>query len=55
MSLATQTGKGTAVIVTIPSLHNDAYWQAMERNRQAMIPHLSSNVPASRYRTGLTH
>lgn len=42
-------------LVTIPSLHNDAYWQAMERNRQAMIPHLSSNVPASRYRTGLTH
>lgn len=41
-------------LVTIPSLHNDAYWLAMESRRQAMIPHLSSHVPAERYRVGLT-
>lgn len=42
-------------LVTIPSLHNDTYWQAMENHRQAIIPHLYSNVPADRYRVGLTH
>ncbi len=42
-------------LVTIPSLHDDTHWLAMESSRQAMIPHLSSNVPADRYRAGLTH
>ncbi len=42
-------------LVTIPSLHNDADWRAMEQHRQAMAPQLSTNVPAERYRATLTH
>ncbi|WP_038904659.1 SDR family NAD(P)-dependent oxidoreductase [Dickeya zeae] len=41
--------------VTIPSLHNEAEWLAMENSRQAMMQHLSSNVPAERYRASMTH
>jgi short-subunit dehydrogenase len=41
--------------VTIPSLHNEAEWLAMENSRQAMMQHLSSNVPAERYRSSITH
>ena len=52
---AALTGFLNGEFVTIPSLHNEAYWQAMESSRQAMIPHLSSHVPAGRYRAGLTH
>ncbi|MEO3741527.1 SDR family oxidoreductase [Kosakonia sp. WA-90] len=51
---AALTGFLNGELVTIPSLHNDAYWQAMESSRQAMIPHLSRNVPADRYRVGPT-
>jgi short-subunit dehydrogenase len=37
--------------VTIPSLHDVAQWDAYESARRAMSAHLSSNVPAPRYRT----
>ncbi|QEM92949.1 SDR family oxidoreductase [Kosakonia radicincitans] len=42
-------------LVTIPSLHNDADWQALEQHRRALIPQLSTNVPAERYRVTVTH
>ncbi|ARD62275.1 SDR family oxidoreductase [Kosakonia radicincitans DSM 16656] len=42
-------------LVTIPSLHNDADWQALEQHRRALIPQLSTNVPAERYRATVTH
>ncbi|ROQ28780.1 SDR family NAD(P)-dependent oxidoreductase [Gallaecimonas pentaromativorans] len=35
--------------VTIPSLHDAALWDAYEQARQAMLPNLGSNSPASRY------
>ena len=38
-------------LVTIPSLHAAQEWQAYEAARQAMAPHLSSNVVADRYQT----
>jgi uncharacterized protein len=36
-------------LVTIPSLHAGEEWDAYERARRTMAPHLSSNTPASRY------
>ncbi|WP_070107510.1 SDR family NAD(P)-dependent oxidoreductase [Burkholderia plantarii] len=36
-------------LVTIPSLHAGEEWDAYEAARQAMAPHLSSDVPAPRY------
>jgi uncharacterized protein len=38
-------------LVTIPSLHAGEEWEAYEGARQTMSKHLSSNVPAERYRT----
>lgn len=35
---------------TIPSLLNGAEWETFEAARQTMLPHLSSAVPADRYR-----
>jgi short-subunit dehydrogenase len=35
--------------VTLPSLHDEALWDAYEGARKAMAPHLSSNAAASRY------
>ncbi|MEJ8322710.1 SDR family oxidoreductase [Kosakonia sacchari] len=52
---AALVGFAQGELVTIPSLHNDADWQAMEQRRQAMLPNLSSNVPAERYRPATTH
>lgn len=52
---AALVGFAQGELVTIPSLHNDADWQAMEQRRQAMLPNLSSNVPAERYRPTTTH
>jgi short-subunit dehydrogenase len=40
--------------VTIPSLPDAADWDAYEAARQTLIPNLSLNVPAARYRTGVT-
>jgi short-subunit dehydrogenase len=37
-------------LVTIPSLPNAADWHAFEAARQKLIPNLSLNVPAARYR-----
>lgn len=37
-------------LVTIPSLHALPEWEAYEAARQAMVPHLSSDTPAARYR-----
>lgn len=39
---------------TIPSLADLDEWEAWEMARQNMLPHLSSAVPAERYRTGVT-
>lgn len=36
-------------VVTIPSLHDVAQWNAFEAARLALAPNLSSNVPAARY------
>ncbi|SAK49120.1 short-chain dehydrogenase/reductase SDR [Caballeronia temeraria] len=36
-------------LVTIPSLHDGAKWDAYEAARQAMAPELSTNTPAARY------
>lgn len=47
---AALTGFLRGELVTIPSLHNEAEWLAMENSRKAMIQHLSSNTPAERYR-----
>ncbi|MBW0446194.1 SDR family NAD(P)-dependent oxidoreductase [Paraburkholderia phenoliruptrix] len=38
-------------LVTIPSLHDVAKWEAYENARRAMSPLLSTNVPAPRYTT----
>lgn len=38
--------------VTIPSLPDQADWDAFERARQALGPNLSRNVPAARYGVG---
>ena len=38
--------------VTIPSLPDVADWDAYEAARQALVPNLSLNVPAARYRAG---
>jgi short-subunit dehydrogenase len=38
--------------VTIPSLPNVADWDAYEAARQTLVPNLSLNVPAARYRAG---
>lgn len=36
-------------LVTLPALHDGAFWDAYESARKAMAPHLSSNEAASRY------
>ncbi|SAK50040.1 short-chain dehydrogenase/reductase SDR [Caballeronia fortuita] len=36
-------------LVSIPSLHDGAKWDAFEAARQAMAPELSTNKPAARY------
>jgi len=36
-------------LVTIPSLHDAALWDAYDSARQAMAPHLSTNTAAPRY------
>jgi short-subunit dehydrogenase len=36
-------------LVTIPSLHDGAKWDAYEAARQAMAPELSTDTPAARY------
>ena len=36
-------------LVTIPSLHDGAKWDAFEAARQAMLPELSTSTPAKRY------
>jgi len=38
--------------VTIPSLPDTADWDAYEAARQTLVPNLSLNVPAARYRVG---
>jgi hypothetical protein len=37
-------------LITIPSLPEAADWQAYEAARQKLMPNLSRNVPAERYR-----
>lgn len=47
---AALVGLDQGEIVTIPSLPNLADWHAYEAARQRLIPYLSLNVPAARYR-----
>lgn len=51
---AVLTGFLQGEFVTIPLLHIEADWLVMEKSRQAMMQHLSSNIPAERYRIRLT-
>ncbi|HWZ46675.1 MAG TPA: SDR family oxidoreductase, partial [Herbaspirillum sp.] len=39
-------------LVTIPSLPNVADWDAYEAARQKLMPNLSRQEPAARYRIG---
>jgi uncharacterized protein len=39
-------------VITIPSLPDYADWEAFEAARQNLIPKLSPNLPAARYRVG---
>lgn len=47
---AALAGLDQGELVTIPSLPNDADWQAYETARQTLMPGLSRSVPAARYR-----
>lgn len=47
---AALVGLDRGEFATIPSLADAAEWEAWEAARQAMLPHLSSAVPAARYR-----
>jgi short-subunit dehydrogenase len=46
---AALVGFDRSELVTIPSLHDGAKWDAYEAARQAMSPELSTNTPAARY------
>jgi short-subunit dehydrogenase len=46
---AALSGFDRGELVTIPSLHDDAKWDAFEAARHAMLPELSTNTPARRY------
>ncbi|CCF00402.1 Putative short-chain dehydrogenase/reductase SDR (plasmid) [Sinorhizobium fredii HH103] len=39
--------------ITIPSLPDAADWETYEAARQKLMPHLSRNIPAARYRTAI--
>jgi hypothetical protein len=41
-------------LVTIPALHDGAKWDAFEAAREAMLPELSSSMPAPRYTANKT-
>lgn len=47
---AALAGLDQGELVTIPSLPDAADWQAYEAARQKLMPNLSLNVPAARYR-----
>ncbi|AOZ06203.1 SDR family NAD(P)-dependent oxidoreductase [Cupriavidus malaysiensis] len=47
---AALTGFDRGELVTIPSLHAVEQWEAYEAARRSMSTHLSSDVPADRYR-----
>ncbi|AOY90839.1 SDR family oxidoreductase [Cupriavidus sp. USMAA2-4] len=47
---AALTGFDRGELVTIPSLHAVEEWEAYEAARRSMSTHLSSDVPADRYR-----
>jgi short-subunit dehydrogenase len=46
---AALSGFDRGELVTIPSLHDGAKWDAFEAARQAMSPELSASTPAARY------
>ncbi|WP_296713255.1 SDR family oxidoreductase [Rhodoblastus sp.] len=47
---AALAGLDKGEFATIPSLMDGSEWEAWEAARQTMLPHLSSAVPAARYR-----
>jgi short-subunit dehydrogenase len=51
---AALVGLDRGEFATIPSLMDAREWDAWEAARQAMLPHLSSAVPAARYRVAET-
>jgi short-subunit dehydrogenase len=51
---AALAGLDQGELVTIPSLPDIADWQAYEAARQKLMPNLSKQEPAARYRTGRT-
>lgn len=52
---AALVGFDAGEVVTIPSLPDLADWQAYEAARLKLLPNLSRNEPADRYRTRLDH
>lgn len=46
---AALTGLARGEFATIPSLHNESRWAALEAARQAMAGELSTSTPAARY------
>ena len=52
---AALAGFDAGEVVTIPSLPDVADWQAYEAARLKLLPNLSRNVPASRYRLNIEH
>ncbi len=48
---AALAGLDMAELMTLPSVPDIADWNAYEAARQKLIPNLSRNVPAPRYRT----
>jgi short-subunit dehydrogenase len=52
---AALAGLDSGEIVTIPSVPDVAEWDAYEAARQNMIPKLSRNIPARRYRAVATN
>lgn len=47
---AALAGLDQGELVTIPSLAEPALWQALSDARAALVPHLSKNRSAARYR-----
>jgi short-subunit dehydrogenase len=39
-------------LVTIPALADNRFWENFERARKALVPHLTGDVPAARYKFG---
>ncbi|MEW9623379.1 SDR family NAD(P)-dependent oxidoreductase [Rhodanobacter geophilus] len=50
---AALVGLDRGELVTVPPLHDEGQWQALQAARTAMLPHLSTDRPAARYLAGV--